>query len=103
MTANWRAGLVNAFPVPQDRRLAKVKRKFPARHNENIPIPVEKVDETPLDVEPFEFFGLPGEIRNRIYRLVLFAKDTARGPFDEPPIHGRTSILRATKKLHQES
>ncbi|KIW99811.1 uncharacterized protein Z518_10739 [Rhinocladiella mackenziei CBS 650.93] len=102
MPASWRDGLVNAFPIPQGR----VKLKKGSKANNNIDTICdalgEALDETfsaPLR-DPFPFFELPAEIRNRIYRLVLFSPTGSQGADGKPK--PRTAILTTSKRMHQE-
>jgi len=98
MPVSWRDGLVNAFPIPQDR--VKLKKVAKRRYEKTITAPTE-ADEAVLIGGTFPFFELPAEIRNRIYRLVLFSKPGYRGP--DGRRKSRTSILAANKKIHQEA
>ncbi|KAL2423999.1 hypothetical protein ABEF95_005534 [Exophiala dermatitidis] len=100
MPPSWRDGLVNAFPIPQDRK--KTKRALKQElNNDNVPTTVmESVEDGPLG-KPFPFFELPAEIRNRIYRFVLFSKPGYRGADGRKK--SRTSVLAVNKKMHQEA
>jgi len=101
MPASWRDGLVNAFPVPQDRK--KLRKSLKKNSWEIVYAAPPEGDET--DTVPvggaFSFFELPAEIRNRIYRLVLFSKPGYRGANGWRK--SRTSILATSKKMHQEA
>jgi len=72
MPASWKDGLVNAFPIPQDRlKSKKASRKDNKNKNESgdtFITPIVEADETAtfeLEGDPFPFFELPAEIRNR--------------------------------------
>jgi len=120
MPASWRDGLVNAFPVPQN----PVKsHKSPKKQNKITPADQVKLhegssrriekkttiitdvdedaDNTALIGDPFPFFQLPAEIRNRIYRLVLFSAPGYRDADGRKK--SRTSILATSKRMHQEA
>jgi hypothetical protein len=74
----WNYNLVNAFPNPYLN---------------------EKLPPAPLSMnlqEPFPFFKLPSELRNRIYALVFFTST----PYTN---NSRMSILRASRRLHAEA
>ena len=73
----WNYNLVNAFPDPY------MKSKHP-------PAPPSAVPK-----DPFPFFKLPSELRNRIYALALFTST----PYSENP---STSLLVASRRLHTE-
>ena len=102
---SWKDGLVNAFPIPQDRKKLRYTSKKD-RQNGNTSTEIETLVETvgtlSLEGGPFPYFELPGEIRNRIYRLLLFSKvgnrlvDGRLRPY-------RTSIMLANRRAHQES
>lgn len=102
MPPSWRNGLVNAFPIPQDRVRTKSKRALKQEHyDENLSTASEQVDEAAPAEKPFPFLELPAEIRNRIYNLILFSKPGYRGADGRKK--SRTSILAVSKKLHQEA
>ncbi|EXJ92037.1 hypothetical protein A1O3_00587 [Capronia epimyces CBS 606.96] len=102
MPPSWRDGLVNAFPIPQDRVRTKAKRALKQEHNdENLsPVSNQADEEVPMG-KRFPFLELPAEIRNRIYSLVLFSKLGYRGA--DGGKKRRTSILAVSKKVHQEA
>ncbi|KAI1614926.1 hypothetical protein EDD37DRAFT_402674 [Exophiala viscosa] len=99
MPPSWRAGLVNAFPIPEDRLPSKkgLKKQI-LGNNENKPETTDEADETALLGEPFPFFQLPAEIRNKVYALVLFSSGGVNGRKKS-----RTSLLLANKLMHQEA
>ncbi|EXJ93798.1 hypothetical protein A1O1_02191 [Capronia coronata CBS 617.96] len=102
MPPSWRDGLVNAFPIPQDRLKTKNKKLLQQGvHLENVSNTSEEGDEALPPGKPFPFLELPAEIRNRIYRLVLFSKPGYRGADGRKK--SRTSILAVSKKVHQEA
>lgn len=98
MPASWRDGLVNAFPAPQDR--VKLK-KGSKKQIENTSTAIADADDTASIGDPFPFFELPAEIRNRIYHLVLFSTRGYRGADGRKK--SRTSILVTSKRMHQEA
>lgn len=55
-----------------------------------------------IDLRPFVFTELPGEIRNQIYQLLLTVPrlSTPR-PLGDPPLY--PSMLRLSKQIHDES
>jgi hypothetical protein len=101
---SWKDGLVNAFPIPQDR----MKKRYSSKKDKNgaasteIESLVETVGTLTLEGGPFPFFQLPAEIRNRIYRLILFSKPGYR-IIDGRLRPCRTAIMTASKKTHQEA
>jgi len=99
---SWKDGLVNAFPIPNDR----VKRYKKEKQNGNtfteIESLVESVGTLTLEGGPFRFFELPAEIRNRIYRLTLFSKGGYR-VIDGRLRPCRTAIMTASRRAHQEA
>lgn len=56
--------------------------------------------ETGPTATPFSFLELPGEIRNRIYRLVLYSSAGSRADGRKK---SRTCILATSKRIHQEA
>lgn len=105
MPPSWRAGLVNAFPIPEDRKPSKkglkglkgLKEQI-HEHEEHTSEGLEEPDEPALIGGPFPFFQLPAEIRNRIYLLVLFSSRGISGRKKS-----RTSLLAVSKRMHQEA
>lgn len=108
MTASWRDGLVNAFPIPQDR--VKQKNNSKKSHEDNADghgnasPALAAADETAVleEPNPLIFFELPAEIRNRIYCLVLFSKPGYRGA-DGRRKTSPTAMLAVSKRMHQEA
>lgn len=100
MPPSWRDGLVNAFPVPQDRR----KTKKTLKNSVAITAPAVNATNTAISTgsgKPFQFVDLPAEIRNHIYSLVLFSSAGYRGLDGRKKT--RTSILTVDKKMHLEA
>ncbi|KAK5033331.1 hypothetical protein LTS07_003633 [Exophiala sideris] len=98
MPPSWRAGLVNAFPIPEDRLPSrKGLRKQIQDNNEHTSETAEEADETAFIGGPFPFFQLPAEIRNKVYALVLFSSKGVSGRKKS-----RTSLLLVNKRMHQE-
>ncbi|OCT44313.1 hypothetical protein CLCR_06219 [Cladophialophora carrionii] len=101
---SWKDGLVNAFPIPQDRG----KRYSSRRDKQNgstlteAASLVKTVGTLTLEGGPFPFFDLPAEIRNRIYHLILFSKPGYR-LVDGRLRPCRTAIMAANKRTHQEA
>ena len=101
---SWKDGLVNAFPIPQDRgkRWSSKKEKNNGKTSTEIESLVQTVGTLTLEGGPFPFFDLPAEIRNRIYRLVLFSKPGFR-LIDGRLRPCRTAIMATSKQAHQEA
>lgn len=100
MPPSWRDGLVNAFPIPQDRR----KSKKALKNSKVVPTPVANVATEVTSTVPgksFPFLELPAEIRNDIYSMVLFTRAGYRGLDGRKK--SRTSILAVDKKIHLEA
>ncbi|KAK6369744.1 hypothetical protein LTS17_009194 [Exophiala oligosperma] len=90
MPPSWRTGLVNAFPIPEDR--LKSKKGFSRKAiDEEVSPDSAELDVPALPGGPFKFFELPAEIRNKIYGLILFGKPGYRGKDGRKKT--RTSIL----------
>ncbi|KEF55413.1 uncharacterized protein A1O9_08163 [Exophiala aquamarina CBS 119918] len=100
MPPSWRDGLVNAFPIPQDRRKNK---KGPKHIIAVSPVTVNATNEmiSTGSEKYFPFVDLPAEIRNHIYTLVLFTTAGYRGMDGRKK--SRTSILAVDKKMHLEA
>jgi len=102
---SWKTGLVNAFPIPQDggKRWSSKNEKQNGKITTAIESLVESVGTLTLEGGPFPFFELPAEIRNRIYRLVLFSKKPGYRLIDGRLRPCRTAIMAANKRTHQEA
>lgn len=123
---NWRDGLVEAFPIPEDRRPGYRKKKKPRFETENatftpgaattadqtggqtlaealssLAITNDDEHKTPIPSEPFPFFDLPAELRNRVYHYHLFSKREYRTV--RRPDRARLSPLLVSKRMHSES
>jgi len=102
---SWKDGLVNAFPISSGGaklRYSSKKDKQNGKTSTEIECLVEMVGTLSLQGGPFPFFELPAEIRNRIYKLVLFTKASYR-LIDNRLRPSRTGILAANKRVHQEA
>lgn len=107
---NWRDGLVEAFPVPEDRRpgwrtRARKAAALAAKNGGDVTHledAFEDLQLTPVPKHPFRFFDLPPEIRNRIYRIVLFAKPEYRLRNGRRK-NSRLACMLASQKMHQEA
>ncbi|KAJ9646067.1 hypothetical protein H2204_000729 [Knufia peltigerae] len=100
MPPSWRTGLVNAFPIPEDR--LKSKKGFSRKAiDEEVSPDSAELDVPALPGGPFKFFELPAEIRNKIYGLILFGKPGYRGKDGRKKT--RTSILAVSRRMHQET
>lgn len=100
MTANWRDGLVNAFPVPKDKPKRGAKKATKNATTEDSE-PVEEVEEPVLP--PFQFLDLPSELRNKIYDLILLSKSEHRGLVGKRKRSSKLCILLTSQQLHQEA
>ena len=76
----WNDNLVNAFPNPY-------------LENNHQPTPPSTTPQ-----EPFPFFRLPSELRNRIYALILFTSTPYSNIYNPC-----TSLLLASNRLHTEA
>ena len=101
---SWKDGLVNAFPVHQDRgkRWTSKPNKQNGSTTTELASLVETVGTLTLEGGPFPFFALPAEIRNRIYALILFRKGSYR-VIDGRLRPCRTAIMSVSRRAHQES
>lgn len=108
----WAGILVDAFPVPEDRKPGyKKKQRY---ETEDAPTAIitdqsgktidqalsslslsEKKAKSTVPAHPFRFLDLPSELRNRIYRTVLFSPNDYDG--------SRIACLLANKQLHTEA
>ncbi|EXJ55119.1 hypothetical protein A1O7_08044 [Cladophialophora yegresii CBS 114405] len=100
---SWKDGLVNAFPIPQDhgKRYSRKDKQNGSTLTEAASL-VKTVGTLTLEGGPFPFFDLPAEIRNRIYRLILFSKPGYR-LVDGRLRPCRTAIMATNKRTHQEA
>lgn len=101
MASVWHDGLVDAFPVPE--------QKIPSTL-----LPAEPIEESikaltisppffqPSAAPPFPLFSLPSEIRNRIYTFVLFSS-TCKGPKSRPNCRRPTSLFLTSSQIHREA
>jgi len=105
---NWRDGLVEAFPVPEDRRKGyRKKRNNTAQAGSgNATASVEEalsdLTISNIPTSPFPFFDLPSELRNRVYEYVLFSKPGYRNAKGARR-GSRVACLLASKKTHDEA
>ena len=82
MPKQWRQGLVNAFPIPEDRR--------PKKDSDH-----GKAD--CLMPGTFDFLKLPRELRDRVYQFALLGQ---HGHEQSP---ATTSLLRLNRQCHDEA
>lgn len=99
---NWRSGLVEAFPIPEDRRPGWKKKKKVVKENEEVEQLEEDLSQLAISIptEPFRFFDLPSELRNRVYDLVLFSKSEYHSVRRKG---SRIACLLASKRMHEEA
>jgi hypothetical protein len=113
MPPSWRAGLVNAVPIPEDRRKKKKRPThtvtYKARPDPSSSTQPELNEEIAEPFDPFPFLLLPPEIRSKIYLLALFppppSPTNPRGPSKaaiETPAT-TLSLLRASQLIHAET
>ncbi|KAK5092690.1 hypothetical protein LTR70_006760 [Exophiala xenobiotica] len=105
---NWRDGLVEAFPIPEDRRPGWKRRARKAAQEAAEAEAVEvsealsRLDLSIIPSEPFRFFDLPSELRNRIYHYTLFSKPAYRDAKGRRR-SSRLAALLVSKKMHDEA
>lgn len=111
---SWRDGLVETFPVPEDRRPGYNRRKRKVAKDAAAAAAAEKAEIEELEdaledltlshipSSPFRFFDLPSEVRNLIYDFTLFSKPAYRGAKGRRKA-SRLSCLLANHKMHAES
>lgn len=121
---NWRDGLVEAFPIPEDRRPGYKKKKakrvqtdgkhkddaitkvaaVPEHNDQTLDEALASMSITPSTVpkDPFRFLDLPSELRNRVYHLALFNKPQYRRANGTRP-DSRLNLLLVNKQLHEEA
>lgn len=96
----WKTNLVNAFPIPEDRKPKKLQAKPPEEEQ------VED-DNTFKPRGTFPLLDLPSELRYRIYNLVLFNNPDptgGNGPDHEvQPTCQNLSLLLLSKRIHAEA
>jgi hypothetical protein len=101
MPPSWRSGLVNAFPIPEDRLKSKKGWKREKDEHKAAEAVEADPDELVLPGGPFKFFDLPGEIRNKIYTLILFRGASYKGIDGRKK--SRMSILLVNSRMHREA
>lgn len=99
---DWRDGLVDALPVPDDRR--PLHERQGEESNTEAQDITHRIASLSLgsSKHAFRFFDLPAELRNRIYHYVLFSKPgyrRARGGRRA----SRLACMLVNKRMHQES
>jgi len=105
---NWRDGLVEAFPVPEDRRKGYKKKKKSAVQDgaedasTDVGEAFSNLAISTIPSTPFPFFDLPSELRNRIYNLILFSKPEYRSAKGARR-GSRLTCLLVSKKMHDEA
>lgn len=99
---NWRTGLVEAFPIPEDRRPGYKKKKKAATQDAEIQQLEDNLSDLAISIptEPFRFVDLPSELRNRVYDYVLFSKPEYRSARRRG---SRVACLLVNKKMHEEA
>lgn len=99
---NWRTGLVEAFPIPEDRRPGYKKKKKSAQANAEIEDVEDELSRLAISIptEPFRFLDLPSELRNRVYHDVLFSKPEYRSVKRRS---SRIACLLVSKRMHGEA
>ena len=102
--SKWRTNLVNAFPIPDDR---KPKKKGAAEQEQELSDRPEAQGYVRQGTFPFS--DLPGELRRKIYSLVLF---DSLDPLDDThnvsqqeliPNPKNLSLLVLQKSIHSEA
>lgn len=86
----WNDGLVNAFPVPIDGSI--LAHHETTNGNRQGVTSISKAHEC-----PFNFLGLPREIRDQIYQILLFGH---KRPFG---LEGESAILYVSKQCNEEA
>lgn len=105
---NWHDGLVEAFPIPEDRRPGwkRRARKAAAEAAEaeahEISEALVRLDLSNVPSEPFPFFDLPSELRNRIYEYALFSRPAYRDARGRRR-SSRLAALLVSKQMHDEA
>lgn len=97
----WKTNLVNAFPIPEDRKPKKLQAKTQEEQDQ------EQDDGTFKPTGTFPFLDLPSELRYRIYNLVFFDNPdpyAGNGPdYEIQPTCQDISILLLNKRTTAEA
>ena len=105
---NWRDGLVEAFPIPEDRRpgwksrARKAAQEAAVAEAQEVSEALARLDLSKIPSEPFRFFDLPAEIRNRTYDYALFSKPGYRDAKGRRK-SSRLACLLVNRQMHDEA
>jgi hypothetical protein len=105
MRLPWHDGLVQAFPIPENdhvHRSGKIVDVEKAMNEMIISPPSSPpIPATSTNISPFPFSSLPAEVRNRIYRLVLFSSPSQ--PRRACPHPLPTALFLTSSHVHREA
>merc|ERR1711939_646431 len=97
----WKTNLVNAFPIPDDRKPKKARAEAEAQQDQ------EQEDSGFKPRGTFDLLALPTELRHRVYNFVLFNNPdpiAGNGPDHENlPTCKNLSLLLLNKRIHSEA
>lgn len=104
---DWREGLVEAFPVPEDRRPGWKRRlkareaALEAQESGRFEDELRQLSLADVSRDPFRFLDLPAEVRNHLYRIVL----TERLDYRSKNLRrkrDKLALMRTSRQLHDE-
>jgi hypothetical protein len=101
MASAWYDGLVEAFPIPETASWSKPPADAESIEEATAALTISQPSPQLYTASPFPFFSLPAEIRNRVYRLVLFSLSNTTRPSRSHRLP--TSLFLTSSHVHREA